>query len=120
MRRRRAGWAAAAIGTTVVAVVAMLAALRPSPERTDGAVVYERLGCPACHALAGHGDAGIPLDGVGSRLDRDAIRTWIVAPTRMDPSVSKPAYDRVPAADVDAVVDFLAGSRAPADSPRSD
>jgi hypothetical protein len=45
---------------------------------------------------------------VGQRLSRDAIRTWIVAPQRMKRAVRKPAYDDVPASDVDAVVEHLA------------
>jgi hypothetical protein len=97
----------------IVALVAGLAAMRPVPlpaTTADGAAVYARLGCPACHSLGGRGNTSIPLDGVGRRLEREALRTWIVAPQRMKPGVRKPAYDRVPPADVDAVVDLLADS----------
>lgn len=109
MRRRRARWAAITTSAGIVALVAAFAAMRPVAT-TSGAAVYERLGCPACHSLGGRGNPALPLDDARHRLDRDALRTWIVAPQRMKPGVRKPAYDRVPASDVDAVVAFLAGS----------
>jgi mono/diheme cytochrome c family protein len=117
MRRRRARLLAIATGVAVLALAATFAALRARPAAApvgtavDGLATYERLGCPACHALAGRGNPRLPLDGVGGRLSRDAIRTWIVTPRQMDPTVRKPVYDRVPKAEVDAVVDLLAASR---------
>ena len=117
MRRRRALLLAILTGVAVVALAATFAALRDRPTAVfpvtasaTGIAVYERLGCPACHSLGGQGNPSHPLDGVGRRLSRDDIRTWIVAPQRMKPGVRKPAYDRVPRDDVDAVVELLAGS----------
>jgi mono/diheme cytochrome c family protein len=118
MRRRRARLLAIVTGMAVLALAATFAGIRaarrpvaPSVAASPrGVEVYERLGCAACHALAGEGNSSHPLDGVGRRLSRDAIRTWIVAPQRMDPGVRKPAYDRVPAQDLDALVDYLSGS----------
>jgi len=114
MRRRRARLLAIVTGVAVLALAATFAALRDRPRGAPpvtaaaaGIEVYERLGCPACHSLGGQGNPSHPLDGVGRRLSRDVIRTWIVAPQRMDPAVRKPAYDRVPKDDVDAVVDYL-------------
>ena len=117
MRRRRARLLAIATGLAVVALAATFAALRARPGAAPSAAtpapghaVYKRLGCPACHSLGGEGNPRLPLDDVGRRLSRDAIRTWIVAPQQMDPDVRKPAYDRVPKADVEAVVELLAVS----------
>lgn len=39
---------------------------------------FSRLGCAGCHALEGVGDPGIPLDGIGGRMDRASIRDWAV------------------------------------------
>jgi cytochrome c oxidase subunit 2 len=106
-------------GIAVVALAVAFATLRqrsvptpstPPAQAPRGAQVYERLGCPACHALRGSGHPANPLDGVGQRLSPDKIRTWIVAPQRMKPGVRKPTYDHVPQEDVAAVVDYLRGS----------
>ena len=119
MRRRRARLLAIMTGVAVVALAAAFATLRQRPASTPptppaqaplGAQVYERLGCPACHALRGSGNPAHPLDGVGQRLSPEQIRTWIVAPQRMKPGVRKPTYDHIPQEDVVAVVDYLRGS----------
>ena len=116
MRRRRALLLAIVTGISVLALAAMVAGIRarrptapPATASHRGVEVYEQLGCAACHALGGEGNPSHPLDGVGRRLSRDAIRTWIIAPRRMDPGVRKPAYDRTPSEDVDALVDYLSG-----------
>jgi mono/diheme cytochrome c family protein len=117
MRRRRARLLAIATGAAVLALAMTFALLRRSttsmPEGASvhaGARVYEELGCAGCHSLRGAGNASRPLDGVGRRLSREAIRTWIVAPEQMDPGVRKPSYDRVPKEDVDALVEYLRAS----------
>jgi cytochrome c oxidase subunit 2 len=119
MRRRRARLLAIVTGAAVVTLAAAFAILRARPAATRpaaavpaaaGAEVYARLGCPACHALRGTGNPRRSLDGVGSRLSRDDIRTWIVDPQRMKPGVRKPAYADLPAAELDAVLDYLQGA----------
>jgi mono/diheme cytochrome c family protein len=84
-----------------------------SPAR--GQEVYRRLGCPACHSVAGVGNRRHPLDGVGGRLGPDDLRKWIVAPATMKPGVRKPAYDKTPKDDLDAVLEYLStlGSGSP-------
>jgi mono/diheme cytochrome c family protein len=76
-----------------------------------GAEVYRAQKCQACHSIAGVGNKRYPLDGVGSRLTEEAIRKWIVAPRDMNPKVSKRAYDKLPKADLDALVAYLASLR---------
>lgn len=76
-----------------------------------GKQVYAEQRCRACHAIGGEGNRRHPLDGVGARLDAAALRTWIVAPQEMDPAVRKPSYATLPAADVDALVAYLASLR---------
>ncbi len=55
--------------------------------------------CVLCHALPGQpaahqGTLGPPLDGVGSRLDADALRQRLLAPARFNPDTVMPAYGR--------------------------
>lgn len=76
-----------------------------------GQRVYEEERCRACHSIAGQGNRRYPLDGVGSRLTLDQLRKWIVAPREMDPKVRKRAYDKLSAADVEALVSYLASLR---------
>lgn len=44
-----------------------------------GRDLYASLDCASCHSIAGQGSPRSPLDGVGSQLDRDALREWIIA-----------------------------------------
>jgi mono/diheme cytochrome c family protein len=76
-----------------------------------GRGIYAEQKCQACHSIAGTGNRRYPLDGVGSKLSPDDIRRWIVAPREMNPSVSKRAFDRIPAADLDALVAYVSSLR---------
>lgn len=78
-----------------------------------GADVYRAQKCQACHSIAGVGNKRHPLDGVGSKLAEVDIRKWIVAPREMNPKVSKRAYDKLPTADLDALVTYLKSLRKP-------
>jgi len=78
-----------------------------------GAEVYRAQKCQACHSIAGVGNRRYPLDGVGSKLTEEDIRKWIVAPRDMNPKVSKRAYDKLPKADLEALVAFLKSLRKP-------
>ncbi len=98
-RESRAKWLAAATAALVIALSALFAALRnvsPLPPRAPpsaaapasvapaadsariaaGRAAFERLGCAMCHSIAGRGNPSHPLDGVGSRHDRDSLRAW--------------------------------------------
>lgn len=78
-----------------------------------GAEVYRAQKCQACHSIAGVGNRRYPLDGVGSKLTQEDIRKWIVAPRDMNPKVSKRAYDKLPKADLEALVTYLKSLRKP-------
>jgi mono/diheme cytochrome c family protein len=96
-RESRAKWLAAATAVLVIALAALFAALRnlsPSPVRAPqsaaappmpavdaariaaGRAAFERMNCAMCHSIAGRGNPGHPLDGVGGRLDRAQLRAW--------------------------------------------
>lgn len=78
-----------------------------------GMKVYEAQKCSMCHAIAGKGNAKNKLDGVGTKLNDAQIKEWIVAPVQAATkakSTAKPpmkAYDKLPAADVDALVAYM-------------
>jgi mono/diheme cytochrome c family protein len=76
-----------------------------------GKQVYSEQKCQACHSIAGVGNKRNPLDGVGSRRTEEEIRKWIVAPREMNPRVSKRAYDKLPKADLDALVAYMKALR---------
>jgi mono/diheme cytochrome c family protein len=103
--RRRAGW--------LVANAVLLAAACGSAggEQSQGQLeagrrVYDRERCATCHAIEGRGNRRYPLDGVGSRLSRDDVRKWIVAPQEMQEGVRKRSY-RLPEDELEALVDYL-------------
>lgn len=76
------------------------------PDVEQGKRVYERERCAMCHSIAGKGNRRNPLDGAGSRLSREEIRKWIVAPQEIKPGVKKKAYKLSPA-DLDALIDYI-------------
>ena len=80
-----------------------------------GEQVYAAQKCATCHSIAGKGKKTNPLDGVGGKLSADEIKQWIVDPKGMTSkakSTKKPPmpakYDKLPAADIDALVAYLA------------
>ena len=80
-----------------------------------GEAVYTAQKCSLCHAIAGKGGKANPLDGVGAKLSADDIRQWITHPTEAAAkakSTKKPPmpakYGSLPAADLDALVAYLA------------
>jgi mono/diheme cytochrome c family protein len=79
-----------------------------------GQEVYAAQKCSVCHAIAGKGNKVSPLDGVGTKLSADEIRSWIVTPKEMTAktkSTKKPPmldkYSKLPAADIDALVAYM-------------
>lgn len=90
----------------------------PSAEALGrGRTVFEEQGCTRCHRLDGLGSPRSPLDGVGARLPPDRIRAFIIADEGAAATLSrsvvraKEAYRELPAADLDALVAYLAASR---------
>jgi mono/diheme cytochrome c family protein len=90
----------------VVLVLTAEAGAGQAAER--GKEVYTANKCQMCHMIDGVGSKRAPLDGVGSRLSKDEIRKWIVAPAEMDPKVKKPNFAKISADDLTALVDYLA------------
>jgi mono/diheme cytochrome c family protein len=80
----------------------------------QGMKTYDAQKCGMCHAIAGKGNKKLPLDGVGKKLSEAQIREWIVDPVaaaKKANSTAKPAmkaYASLPAADLDALVAYMA------------
>lgn len=90
----------------------------PDPEAiAAGRVVYEAQGCAICHAIADEGDTQYPLDGVGTRLDAQRLRTRIAPDAGMESQFSgavfdmKQVYHEIPPAEMDALVAYLRNLR---------
>ena len=104
----------AALGLLVGAAKPLAAAGQDDAVK-KGQQVYAAQKCQTCHSIAGKGAKANPLDGVGKKLSADEIRQWIVNPTEMTKksgSTKKPPmpnkYSKLPAADIDALVAYLA------------
>lgn len=93
-RESRARWLAFATAALVVLLAALFAGLRnlypvqvPDVEKAPaaaaaatadgmaaGRAAFVDLGCATCHAAERKGNPGLPLDGIGRRLDRNELR----------------------------------------------
>ena len=79
----------------------------PAREPT-GADLTRRLGCFACHALEDRGGKiAAPLDGSGSRFSRQDLHVLLTYPRRWHPGAKMPSYAYLPAAEREALADFL-------------
>ena len=88
-----------------------------SPLVARGQAVFTQYDCARCHSVAGKGSPRNPLDGVGSRLSRDELHDWVVAGEAVRADLSprtvsaKQRYARMPAADMAALLAYLATLR---------
>ena len=103
--------------TTTLALAAFVAASSPAraQDAAKGQAVYTAQKCQTCHAIAGKGGKVSALDGVGGKLSADDIKEWITHPkeaaakaksTKKPPMPAK--YGSLPAADLDALVAYMA------------
>ncbi len=114
-------------------LVGVLIYLKPPPvpfeyRQSDlsrlGEAVYRREGCSSCHEVFGNGASyGPSLDGVGSYRSAAWLHQYLRAPR---PGVGKknyrlrmPAYDKLDAAELDALVAFLGALQVSPERPRA-
>ena len=91
-------------GGLLAALLPLASAMAAGDAARGAAIVASRSQglCLLCHALPGQlpahqgtlGTLGTPLDGVGARLDADALRQRLLAPERFNPDTVMPAYGR--------------------------
>jgi len=87
-----------------------------APESTvvhPGYAVFVAQRCTSCHSVAGEGSPRYPLDGVGARLDRDAILKWTIGAPELENVLPANAFRRkqpyggLTEAELDALVSWL-------------
>jgi mono/diheme cytochrome c family protein len=83
-----------------------------------GIKVYADQKCAVCHSIGGKGNEKGRLDVVGTKLNADEIRAWIITPAEMTAktkSERKPlmrAYPNLPKEDLDALVAYMLSLKA--------
>jgi mono/diheme cytochrome c family protein len=112
MRMIQSGLVAAMVAAGALTVGAA-AARADEAKIKRGMEVYAEQKCSLCHSIADKGNKKGPLDGVGSKLSEADIKEWIVNPkgmTEKTKATRKPpmkAYPNLPAADLEALVEYL-------------
>jgi mono/diheme cytochrome c family protein len=96
----------------VVVCLGMAAAAAAQDAKAKGEQVFAAQKCSLCHSVAGKGNAKGALDGVGSKLSADEIRSWITdakGMTAKAKATRKPEMKQysLPKDDVDALVAYL-------------
>lgn len=102
-----------AIGLASVLILGFLptSALAAIPA-ADGRELFHSLGCKGCHTIDGNGGKlGPSLDGVGTRLKKDAIRQKLLTPAAGNPDTRMPSYDHLSSANLNMLVDYLSSLR---------
>ena len=107
MKRSLVVGMALAIGLGAASARAEEAAKPDVAKVEKGQKVYSDNHCSMCHSIAGKGNPKTPLDGVGSKLDADALRKYITNPKSVKADSKMMAYPRLPAEDLDALVLYL-------------
>jgi mono/diheme cytochrome c family protein len=96
-----------------VAFVLCIAPFASAQSADQGKKVYADQKCSVCHAVAGVGNKKGSLDKIGTKLSAADTRAWIVdapgmaAKAKADRKPPMKAYDKLAAADVDALVAYL-------------
>lgn len=107
--------AADAVPTTIVDAGGAAPAAQEQIAR--GREVFARQDCSGCHSVAGKGSPRSPLDGVGSRRDREELRAWVVADESVQAELSpraiaaKQDYAQLPDIEIDALLAYLGSLR---------
>lgn len=97
------------IWALAVAALGLLAACTLAPAQEPWAPdLARRLGCFACHSLAGRGGkTAAPLDRAAARLAPAQLQTILTHPRQLHAGAKMPSYAYLPAGERQALVDFL-------------
>lgn len=95
-------------------VLTMAVAAAPDPALVEkGQALFTKNRCTLCHSVAGKGNAKGPLDTTGDKNTAADLRKWLTEPAEMAKKANAarkppmPAYGKLPAADLDALVAYL-------------
>ena len=103
-----------ATGIAAPAAMPQLEQPRQEKDSVAGLRVFKAQGCDGCHSVQGVGSRRFPLDGVGSRRNRDQLRAWTVGAPAVQDSLSPSAvrakrrYEQIPPAEMRVLVAYLA------------
>jgi len=113
------------IGGVIVALVSGASAQKAptaAQQVERGKAVYAREKCATCHQISRQGNSRFPLDGVASRLTADELRHWMTDTARMEDALPRMPAVRMSArkyhlsaADLDALIAYLATLKGPSD-----
>jgi mono/diheme cytochrome c family protein len=98
--------------TGTMMTMAFLLSLAASPafaaDVARGQELSKSLGCKGCHKIEGSGgNLGPALDGVGKRMKAEQLRKQLVEPKSLNPKSIMPAQTKLPAADLQALIDYM-------------
>lgn len=88
-------------------VLAYGAVVVSAADAGHGKEVYTAQKCQLCHSIAGAGNKAHSLDGVGTKLNADQIKKWIVTPKEVDPKTTMKAYPSLPQKDLDDLIAYM-------------
>jgi ubiquinol-cytochrome c reductase cytochrome b subunit len=84
------------------------AAIKETPQfAVDGAMLYQKNQCGACHQVRGVGmKLAPPLDGVGERRNKEWLIAHFYDPAKLSPGTTMPPY-KFSAKDMEAMTSYL-------------
>jgi hypothetical protein len=91
------------VGLGLAGWLNLTSATAQEPPASD---LARRLGCFACHN-PGPGHRAAPLDRVGAHLSREQLQIALTQPRQLHPGAKMPSYAYLPAAERQALLDFL-------------
>lgn len=94
----------------LVGLLVVLGAVFVLPQSSTvqhGREVYAVQKCALCHSISGIGGKKMPLDGVGSKLESEEIKKWILTPREINPDTKMKAYPNLPKKDLNDLIAFL-------------
>jgi mono/diheme cytochrome c family protein len=94
------------------AAAALLLTFLASPawaaDLARGQELVNSLGCKGCHKIGDSGGTlGPALNGIGKRMTAMQIRRQLVDPKANNPQSLMPSFQRLPAEDIQTLVDYL-------------
>ena len=100
------------LGTTLLVIMLGGTGLTAGHAAADpsalGHDLYQRLSCHGCHTLQGRGgEVGPVLDGVGSRLSLEKLKTQLLTPHQRRTDSRMPSFAFVRPWELQELLDFL-------------
>lgn len=91
----------------ILVIMGAVFVLPQSSRLKNGREVYAIQKCALCHSISGIGGKKMPLDGVGSKLESEEIKKWILTPKDMKADTTMKAYPNLPKKDLNDLIAYL-------------